>query len=337
MLKDLWLVFVCLLIVSFFVLFWPSILLLSYIRRPAPSALSPLEVITSREGEEPETDSALSPLVEECQHGVSDKSWRSGGTRQQKTTKLKDPSNRMRLSSGWCCARPCRLSVLRNGRMHVVFLLIALSCLCFQLVAVGRYNDIGSMQQVPVSSSTSLFADDNLFPPERILERYIAWHGEEALRRQPENRTFSVAYYSCPHRIGNTIHAFFNAVLWAILTNRTVLWKYDGTEARNTVEDCDQFLERASWIPSFEHWSRNLSLPEPVPVKMNTAWNRKQARLLGQTPRFYSAAEQRASRDAVVVVFPRFRDMVPHGDLNTSRIIWNDDPRHLTNPHRCRT
>lgn len=270
-----------------------------------------------------------------------------------------------------------RQHMISFGRVYLVFLLLALSFIYLQFSALNRYSERLKLPRVFLTKNNMLPHDgdaphhanisstrwnqynlphdppaansfeppapaaesDNLFTPERILQRYIAWHGQESLQRgdpQAAGRKFSIAYYSCPQRLGNTLHAFFNEILWAILTNRTVLWKYDEQGAKNTVQDCDQYLERAAWLPSYDEWSQNLSLSDQpaVPVKMNTIWNRRHAQRMGMRPRFYSATEQRSSLvEPAVVVFPRFRDMLPTDDFESSRVMWNDDPRHLVD-HR---
>ena len=73
----------------------------------------------------------------------------------------------------------------------------------------------------------------------RIWNEYKRQHSVEQLRRELQdntassnNRTFAIAFYSCPLQAGNRLHHFFNSILWAVITNRTVLWKYydeDGT------------------------------------------------------------------------------------------------------------
>jgi hypothetical protein len=120
-------------------------------------------------------------------------------------------------------------------------------------------------------------------PPVKAMEQYIQWHSVESLHRQPHNRTFAVAYYSCPLQAGNRLHHFMNDLLFAMATNRTVLWKYwdrescmqlgntydqnvCSTSTMNTLSDCDSVLERAPWIPSFEEWSVTLDLPPAVEV-----------------------------------------------------------------------
>jgi hypothetical protein len=62
--------------------------------------------------------------------------------------------------------------------------------------------------------------------PVQLMEQYIQWHSEDSLQASPENRTFAVAYYSCPHRAGNFINNFLNSLKWAIITNRTLLVTY---------------------------------------------------------------------------------------------------------------
>jgi hypothetical protein len=71
------------------------------------------------------------------------------------------------------------------------------------------------------------------------------------------------------------MHNFLNALIWAIITNRTLLWKYyDRTTCErvgkghdrgiclnaNFEQDCAEFLSRASWLPSYDDWSNRLNL-----------------------------------------------------------------------------
>lgn len=70
-------------------------------------------------------------------------------------------------------------------------------------------------------------------------------------------------------------------MLWSILTNRTLLWKYYDSDAcrrwggvpkskvcsaANTVQDCDQILARAEWIPGYDEWSEKLGLDSPFQI-----------------------------------------------------------------------
>jgi hypothetical protein len=132
-------------------------------------------------------------------------------------------------------------------------------------------------------TETKLEESDLLAPylPLKVFQQYQKWHSAESLEKSPHNRTFAVGYYSCPLESGNRLHHFFNGLLWAVVTNRTYLWKYfdreaclaspkgpDGSHlfncnATNRVEDCDAILERAAWIPSYDEWASKLSLNEP--------------------------------------------------------------------------
>jgi hypothetical protein len=133
------------------------------------------------------------------------------------------------------------------------------------------------------ATESKLEESDLLAPylPLKVFHQYKKWHSSESLEKFPHNRTFAVGYYSCPLQAGNRLHHFFNGLLWAVVTNRTYLWKYfdheaclaspkgpDGKEffncsTTNRVEDCDTILERAAWLPSYDEWAPKLSLGEP--------------------------------------------------------------------------
>jgi hypothetical protein len=114
--------------------------------------------------------------------------------------------------------------------------------------------------------------------PIKILHEYIQEHSVTALKRDPhpELRKYAIAVYQCPHRAGNNLHRFWNHVLWAILTNRTVLWKYwtkelcinygltDCYETFNTESECNDILVRAPWIASYEEWKERIQPQEPA-------------------------------------------------------------------------
>lgn len=136
--------------------------------------------------------------------------------------------------------------------------------------------------------------------PLQIMEEYKKRHSVETLSRPDPNRRFAVAFYSCPLQAGNRLHHFMSGtlkasvpglcfitnsfclltgMLWSILTNRTVLWKYWDTEtchkygsafnqaictSANTVQDCDAILARADWIPSYDEWAPQWALDQPV-------------------------------------------------------------------------
>lgn len=116
--------------------------------------------------------------------------------------------------------------------------------------------------------------------PLQALERYKAQHSQAIMLSESPadavHRRYAIGYYSCPFQAGNRLHHFFNAMIWAIVTNRTLLWKYyDAKTCRlvsqrrsqphhdrqiclvaNTEAECEVVLHRkASWIPSLEEWA----------------------------------------------------------------------------------
>jgi hypothetical protein len=122
--------------------------------------------------------------------------------------------------------------------------------------------------------------------PVQIMEHYIRMHSVDALRRDPDikSRKFAMAFYQCPIQAGNRLHHFWNNLLWAVLTNRTVLWQYWDTETcstydgklmhkhfcikANTADDCSHILQRAPWMASYDEWKDVILEPgeEPFPV-----------------------------------------------------------------------
>ena len=128
-------------------------------------------------------------------------------------------------------------------------------------------------------ASKTVFTDDSRHSqllPLRVLGQYKVWHSQQALleKSKVERRKYAVAYYSCPMQAGNRLHHFMNAIIWGMVTNRTILWKYydkktclnvsrgmyDGRicMAANTEADCNKTLQRASWLPSLDEWAPKL-------------------------------------------------------------------------------
>ena len=120
----------------------------------------------------------------------------------------------------------------------------------------------------------------NLPLPLQMLEEYRQQHSVESLTQFPGCRKFIIATYRCPHSAGNRLHEFANAYFWAVVLNRTLLYKYldesycsalqtkfrfVNEEAQctmnNTIHDCAKILDRAPWIPSLDEWQHRLGLP----------------------------------------------------------------------------
>jgi hypothetical protein len=122
----------------------------------------------------------------------------------------------------------------------------------------------------------------SLFPAMQVWENYKQWHSHEALLRQPDHRSFIVGYYSCPMQAGNRLHDFWNSLIVAAITNRTLLWKYFDSQTcqrvnqgynslickhNSTERDCATSLTRADWIPSYDEWALPLGLHRRLPVR----------------------------------------------------------------------
>ncbi|GKY92948.1 hypothetical protein MPSEU_000263700 [Mayamaea pseudoterrestris] len=114
--------------------------------------------------------------------------------------------------------------------------------------------------------------------PMQVLQGYMQQHGREAIlesirNNNTDDRHYALAFYSCPHQGGNRLHIFWNGLLWSMLTNRTVLWKYWDKETclkytdrlhyravkckkTNTEIDCANVLHRAPWMMSYDEWKQ---------------------------------------------------------------------------------
>jgi hypothetical protein len=167
--------------------------------------------------------------------------------------------------------------------------------------------------------------------PLKVFQQYQKWHSAESLEKYPHNRTFAVGYYSCPLESGNRLHHFFNGLLWAVVTNRTYLWKYldretclaspkDGRHlfncnATNHVEDCDAVLERAAWLPSYDEWAPKLSLDEPHSLHY---WSTRPKTLPWYATQGHSWRPEYANETGVdtrneqVVTFPRMVEVIDY-------------------------
>ena len=149
------------------------------------------------------------------------------------------------------------------------------------------------------------------FLPIQTMHQYKQWHSVHALETDPDNdsRQFAIVYYYCPNRAGNILHNMFISVTWAIITNRTILWKYDTDFGhRNTVEDCQAVLKRADWIPSWDEWSVRLQLDDPAPIAMDPF-------------------RLRYDQQHRTVIFPQIADVMKRHD-NFSRQEWRQDPSY---------
>lgn len=111
-----------------------------------------------------------------------------------------------------------------------------------------------------------------------LIENYKRHHSLQALQNSDwtSEGLFVTGTYSCPYQSGNRLHHFLSAVVFSIVTNRTLLWNYCGEEEgycplAGTVESCESVLPRASWIPGYKtdflsHYSGPASTGAPVAI-----------------------------------------------------------------------
>jgi hypothetical protein len=133
-------------------------------------------------------------------------------------------------------------------------------------------------QQVPAIYAHLVPNKSHFSRPLEMLEEYKTYHSDQVLleefyRGGIHNRTFVVGLYSCPDAAGNRMHEFFNSAILAIAHNYTILWKfhdkstclswgdpYTWCKDINSLEACDEVVTRATWVASYNEWSRKLGL-----------------------------------------------------------------------------
>jgi hypothetical protein len=158
------------------------------------------------------------------------------------------------------------------------------------------------------------------FWPVRALHSYKMMHSIEALSYDTDpNRKFALVTYWCPDRAGNILHNMFSSVIWSIITNRTVLWKYEATDnvhVRNkptSIDDrqfCEEIMELAKWLPSWDEWKVKLKLEDPVAIPIE------------RTRLTFDESIQ-------TVIFPQIPD-IDSKNTRIHRIEWGEHP--LDNP-----
>lgn len=109
-----------------------------------------------------------------------------------------------------------------------------------------------------------------------IFRTYQVMHNADTVLRDRNfcNRRFIMSVYACPQAVGNHMHEFLNGYAAAIVTNRTLLWKFcDRKPCKVDFEsDCNEVLERFTWMPSFDQfrhsWKENncTESPEVLPL-----------------------------------------------------------------------
>ena len=81
-----------------------------------------------------------------------------------------------------------------------------------------------------------------------------------------------VAVYTCPDRFGNFGHDLATAVLMAIMTNRTLLWRFVPRDG-NTWEDCRDIFQISNWVASYDEILPYYDKYLPTePMEIRTKW-----------------------------------------------------------------
>ena len=141
-------------------------------------------------------------------------------------------------------------------------------------------NSGASTSALHAHPSTLGLLDESPDPYAELLRTYVHQHGVAVMLGDDAaaSHSFVVGYYSCPHqlrrwperffpnhvrhidpvcRLGNRLHDFLNAFAGAVVTNRTLLWRYCSATGRHSpcpgaagVGECEQALRRRPWIPA---------------------------------------------------------------------------------------
>jgi hypothetical protein len=148
------------------------------------------------------------------------------------------------------------------------------------------------------------------------FQTYQEQHSQEALilgynenETSLQDRKYAVAYYWCPQRMGNIMHSFFNTIAWAMIHNRTVLWKYHHTEHVSTEVECQTILKRASWLPSFDEWHTLLHEQPVIPVDLDIS------------------TDFNLTQSYPIVLYPQIPDVLAE-NTEVIRSGWIEDPSH---------
>jgi hypothetical protein len=163
-------------------------------------------------------------------------------------------------------------------------------------LSVDTLTPLTTTRSVPPSSTRTTVSSRNHAlrindmladtPSFQVWEQYQQWHSASVLQseslEQLQQRRYALAFYSCPHQVGNRMHHFLNALIWSIVTNRTVLVHYLDTAAceslaqrqvqitwrdrkqcpsANTQRDCNDILALAPWLPSYHDVASRLAWP----------------------------------------------------------------------------
>jgi hypothetical protein len=136
-------------------------------------------------------------------------------------------------------------------------------------------NDFLTVEGIPKVKPPLVFSTDQAesypvtkFPvldPVHVFEEWRSYHSAEALRKSPslKDRKFILAEFQCPHQVGILAAKYTSQLLMAVVTNRTLLFRYNGfagweSRGMSTEEVCYSLVRRNDWIPLYDEFKHHL-------------------------------------------------------------------------------
>lgn len=166
--------------------------------------------------------------------------------------------------------------------------------------------------------------------------RKFTWATNNTSGTPLDGRRFAVGYYSCPFQAGNRLHHFMNALVWAVVTNRTILWKYYDMETcqrvgRNydrsicfktgTQESCNGVLPLRDWIPSYDKWAPLLGLSYPSEVSF---WSTHSPISASNSSKAFKVRKKRDEKAARIASEPSPIDLSTEYLLDFGQLLGNE-------------
>ena len=162
-------------------------------------------------------------------------------------------------------------------------------------VLVGHVHSLAHhplVQEAPATSGVNHAVAKSRSPPLLLepvaaFEEWKRYHTREAVLAHPHNRTYMIGTYSCPRLAGNMLVEFQNALLLAIVTNRTLLWQYRNrgmnSKGLNPYDLCHTLVERADWLPSYDEFKPRL--PKAVTIAKENLGHLRSAEMYAKVDR----------------------------------------------------
>lgn len=92
---------------------------------------------------------------------------------------------------------------------------------------------------------------------EALIHNMLKLYTQEHTRSTYQvSKGFVVGAYGCPGQFGNRMHEFLNAFALAVITDRTLVWRYTnqatGVHEVGSLAECSKYMSRRDWIPSVD-------------------------------------------------------------------------------------